>query len=148
MKYILLLSIVEANKLDTLTSDMGICVQNVLTKYDLSDAVAETRQTASDPGWLKAVRDAEEPQAKAMLGETLDPISQQLLGADGSELVEKMPKEVVSWFIDSAVLAGVNEGTIESKCTSRCPEPEVREVEVIQEVPVEKVVERIIYVEK
>ena len=62
-----------------------------------------------------------------------------------------MPEEILSWFIDSALLAGVNEGSVTLAQANRCPEcpePEVVIVEIIEEVPVEREVERIVYVEK
>jgi hypothetical protein len=67
------------------------------------------------------------------------------------ELVDLMPDEVLSWFIDSAVVFAVQQGTISQdeglEMLEPCPEcePEIIYQEVIKEVPVEVIVERIIY---
>ena len=42
----------------------------------------------------------------------MNPIANSLLNITGKELVELMPEEVLSWFVDSAVVFAMQQGTI------------------------------------
>ena len=138
-------------KMDVLVSDMKICVADTFDRYDLTDVVTETFETVQNENWLIAIKQANQEQAEAMLAQTLEPISQKLLGEDGYALVDSVPDEVLSWFVDSSLQLGVNTGTLTpeqgQKCPT-CPEPKVNITEIYKQVEIERIVERIVYIEE
>ena len=87
--------------------DLNMCAVEVIYKYDLSDAVKEVKAIVSDENWISEIRAADGNRSLEILGDTLDPIAEKLMNVTGDELVESMPEEVQTWFIDSAVMAAV-----------------------------------------
>ena len=90
-----------------LVMDMNMCMVEVIYKYDLSDAVKETKEIVDSGDWIVEIRQADGERTKEILGETLTPIARDLLNVTGAELVESMPEEILSWFVDSAVVFAV-----------------------------------------
>ena len=130
---------------------MKICVSETIDRYGLTDAVQSTTSAVTNEDWLIAIKQATPEQAEAMLAQTLEPISQQLLGQDGYALTESLPDEALSWFVDSTLQYGVNTGTLTpeqgQKCPT-CPDPKINITEIYKPIEVEKIVEKIVYVEQ
>jgi hypothetical protein len=90
-----------------LVMDMNMCLVEVIYKYNLSEAVKETKAIVDDSQWIIDIREASYNDSMAILGETMIPIARDLLNITGDELVEKLPDEILNWIIDSAVVFAV-----------------------------------------
>ena len=58
--------------------EFNMCSIDVIYKYNLSQAIKDTRDLVTNKGWKTALEGANEEQFKGLLGITLDPISTQL----------------------------------------------------------------------
>ena len=95
-----------------LVMDMNMCMVEVIYKYDLSDAVKETKEIVDNDDWIISIRQADGDRSLEILAETMTPIARDLLNVTGAELVNSMPPEILAWFVDSAVVFAVQQGTI------------------------------------
>ena len=55
--------------------EFNMCSIDVIYKYNLSQAVKDTKEFVTSPSWATAVDEADEEEFKSILGATLDPIS-------------------------------------------------------------------------
>jgi hypothetical protein len=123
----------------------------VIYKYDLSEAVKQTKEIVDDQQWLESMRDLDTESAKDKMGIALEPIAQRLLNVSGEAMVDEIPEEVITWIFDSAVVLAASEGTISQEEAVQILSPKCEEcVEWVQEervveVEVEKIVEKVVY---
>ena len=134
-----------------LQMDLNMCLVEVIYKYNLSAAIKQTKEIVDDQKWLETMKDLDEQQARDKMAVALEPIAQQLLNKTGDVMVEQIPEEVITWIFDSAVVFAASEGTISQDDAVEFLNPKCEEcVEYVQEeriveVPVEKIVEKIVY---
>jgi hypothetical protein len=135
-----------------LIMDLNMCAVEVIYKFGLSKAVKETVDIMNNQNWIIEIRNAEGKAYRDILGKTLEPIASSLLGISGDEMVGTLPSVVLGWFVDSAVVFAVTQGTVteEEAQAIEKPCPKSSPKEVIVEVIVEKIVyvDKIVEVEK
>ena len=128
-----------------------MCLVEVIYKYDLSEAVKQTKDIVDDQKWLESMSSLDSEAARDKMGVALEPIAQRLLNVSGEAMVNEIPEEVITWIFDSAVVLASSEGTISQEeavqiLSPKCEEcPEWVQEEKIVEVEVEKIVEKIVY---
>ena len=131
--------------------DLNMCLVEVIYKYDLSEAVKQTKDIVDNQQWLESMSSLDTESAKEKMGVALEPIAQRLLNVSGEAMVDEIPEEVITWIFDSAVVLASSEGTISQEeavqiLSPKCEEcPEWVQEEKIVEVEVEKIVEKIVY---
>lgn len=131
--------------------DLNMCLIEVIYKYDLSDAVKQTKAIVDNQNWLEDMLSLSPEKSREKLGVALDPIAMKLLNSTGDQMVQEIPEEVVTWIFDSAVVLAASEGTISQDEAVEFLNPKCEECvdtiyeEKIVEVPVEKVVEKVVY---
>ena len=95
-----------------LQMDLNMCLVEVIYKYNLSDAVKQTKEIVDDQKWLETMKDLDEESAREKMAVAMEPIANKLLNVTGEEMVEQIPEEVITWIFDSAVVFAASEGTI------------------------------------
>ena len=60
--------------------DLNMCLVEVIYKYDLSDAVKQTKDIVDDQNWIETMKSLNTTEATAKMAVALDPIARQLLG--------------------------------------------------------------------
>jgi hypothetical protein len=73
----------SSNSYLDLVMDMNMCVVEVVYKYNLSDAVKETKAIVDNSQWIIDIREASTNKSKEILAKTLRPIAHQLLNITG-----------------------------------------------------------------
>ena len=92
--------------------DLNMCLVEVIYKYDLSEAVKQTKDIVDNQQWLESMSSLDPESAKEKMGVALEPIAQRLLNVSGEAMVDEIPEEVITWIFDSAVVLASSEGTI------------------------------------
>ena len=63
--------------------DMNMCLVEVIYKYDLSEAVKETKEIVDNSNWIVEITQADDQKSLEILAETLTPIARDLLNVTG-----------------------------------------------------------------
>jgi hypothetical protein len=63
--------------------DMNMCLVEVIYKYDLSEAVKETKEIVDNSNWIVEITQADDQKSMEILAETLTPIARDLLNVTG-----------------------------------------------------------------
>jgi hypothetical protein len=66
-----------------LQMDLNMCLVETIYKYDLSEAVKETKNIVDNQSWLETMKDLDPEGARAMMGEAMGPIANKLLNVSG-----------------------------------------------------------------
>jgi hypothetical protein len=97
----------------------------VVYKFNLSAAVKETIELVNNQNWIIEICQADGKAYKDILAKALEPIASGLLGISGRKMVNNLPDVVLDWFVNTAVVFAINQGTVsESDCSKKpkfCP---------------------------
>jgi len=75
----------------------------MVSKYDLSEALAESAGIMESRRWQNGLKGAgRDAQVKRHFSKVADPITKQAMGVDSSNLVSKLPRPLIKWFTDLA----------------------------------------------
>ncbi len=85
--------------------DVNMCAIEIIYKYNLTEAVKETKETVVESTWIHNLKSSKsEDEVRGHVAQAINPLSMKMMNAPGQALVKTMPDEVVNWIAETAIL--------------------------------------------